>query len=335
MWVNETGYVKQAVIGKGGTSIVWRVVLQSDMKTDSPKLWALKRVLLKGEKDPLQSAAVKEVQTLSMLNKAKCPSAVLLREYEVDTARGVLSMVMEMGETDMARALKMREDKPLDLTFVRYYWRQMLEAVKAVHEHKVIHSDLKPANFLIVRSQLKLIDFGISKIMVDDTTKATWELPIGTLNYMSPEAVTMNYGNKAEGHIVLNRAADVWSLGCILYQMVYGRPPFDKYKTTIEKMRVIADPASISTIEYFQLKERMPHTSEDARMSQEDFERFRYTGRFDHDGVFWVPLGGAVDCMEKCLQHDYADRADIDSLLAHPFLNPDAYVNERHRFRLP
>lgn len=66
----------------------------------------------------------------------------------------------------------------------------MLKAVHSIHEQRIIHGDLKPANFLFVRGTLKLIDFGIAKaIQNDNTTHIYRESQIGTLNYMSPEAI--------------------------------------------------------------------------------------------------------------------------------------------------
>lgn len=59
----------------------------------------------------------------------------------------------------------------------------------------VIHSDLKPANFLLVRGRLKLIDFGIASNMNADMTSVVKNCPIGTLNYISPEAVMDIGGN--------------------------------------------------------------------------------------------------------------------------------------------
>lgn len=49
-------------------------------------------------------------------------------------------------------------------------WQQILLAVKTIHEERIVHSDLKPANFLLVRGSLKLIDFGIAKAIMSDTT---------------------------------------------------------------------------------------------------------------------------------------------------------------------
>ncbi len=65
----------------------------------------------------------------------------------------------------------------------------MLEAVHAVHQENVVHSDLKPANFVLVKGRLKIIDFGIAKAVANDTVNIQRDQQIGTANYMSPEAI--------------------------------------------------------------------------------------------------------------------------------------------------
>lgn len=65
----------------------------------------------------------------------------------------------------------------------------MLEAVYTIHEEKIVHGDLKPANFVFVNGTLKLIDFGIAKAIQNDTTNIVRDSQIGTLNYISPEAL--------------------------------------------------------------------------------------------------------------------------------------------------
>jgi serine/threonine-protein kinase TTK/MPS1 len=77
---------------------------------------------------------------------------------------------MECGEIDFAHILAKYQGQALGVNFMRVYWEQMLLAVEAVHTENIVHSDLKPANFLLVQGQLKLIDFGIAKRMGDDTT---------------------------------------------------------------------------------------------------------------------------------------------------------------------
>ena len=112
------------------------------------------------------------------------------------------------------------------MNFVRLTWQQMLTAVHCIHEERIIHGDLKPANFLFVKGALKLIDFGIAKaIQSDDTTNIYRESQVGTLNYMSPESI-VDSGTGEEMRMKCGKASDIWSLGCILYQMLYGKPPF-------------------------------------------------------------------------------------------------------------
>lgn len=65
----------------------------------------------------------------------------------------------------------------------------MLEAVQVIHDENVVHTDLKPANFVMVKGRLKLIDFGISKAIANDTTNIGRDQQIGTANYMPPEAL--------------------------------------------------------------------------------------------------------------------------------------------------
>lgn len=64
---------------------------------------------------------------------------------------------------------------------------------------------------------------------------------VGTVNYMSPEAITDMGGCGGEGLFKQGRASDVWSLGCILYQMAYGHTPFAHYRTIWQKLQAIPD----------------------------------------------------------------------------------------------
>jgi serine/threonine protein kinase len=91
--------------------------------------------------------------------------------------------VMEYGEIDLAHLLK-KEQGNISRNFIRMYWEQMLQAVHAIHEENIIHTDLKPANFLLVEGALKLIDFGIAKAIPNDTTNIQREHQTGTVNYM-------------------------------------------------------------------------------------------------------------------------------------------------------
>src|SRR6476469_4055744 len=128
---------------------------------------------------------------------------------------------MECGEIDLKTILERyidSEHPKFDARFTQFYWKEMLSCVAAIHKHGVVHSDLKPANFLLVNGTLKLIDFGIANAIQDDTVNVHRENQIGTPNYMSPESLICQVGAGPGGakEIKLGKPSDVWSLGCIL-----------------------------------------------------------------------------------------------------------------------
>ena len=101
----------------------------------------------------------------------------------------IIYMVLEYGETDLAKLLAKQERarqqngaSDLDENFIRLYWQQMLQAVATIHDERIVHSDLKPANFLMVEGTLKLIDFGIAKAIQSDTTSIARESQVVALN---------------------------------------------------------------------------------------------------------------------------------------------------------
>ncbi|KAG8721816.1 Dual-specificity kinase, spindle pole body (SPB) duplication and spindle checkpoint function [Ceratobasidium sp. 394] len=113
---------------------------------------------------------------------------------------------------------------------------QMLETAQTIHEEKIVHSELKPANFVLVKGSLKFIDFRVAKAIANDTTNIQQEHQVGTLNDMSPES--MEETQTANGRrLKLGRASDVWSLGCILYQMIYDRPRFHAIPGLVGNLR--------------------------------------------------------------------------------------------------
>ncbi|KAF8895397.1 kinase-like domain-containing protein [Infundibulicybe gibba] len=221
------------MIGKGGSSRVYRVL------NNSNELYAIKRVALDKIDSDTMSSYMNEIALLKRLEGNS--RIIRLIDSEVKAgpggSKGHLLLVMECGEVDLARLLSDQQKEPVNMTWVAYYWQQMLQAVHVIHEEKIVHSDLKPANFVLVRGQLKLIDFGIANAIANDTTNIQRDHQVGTVNYMSPEAIEAPDGMR---RLKVGRPSDVWSLGCILYQMVYGHPPF-QHLSTFHKMRAIPD----------------------------------------------------------------------------------------------
>lgn len=99
-----------------------------------------------------------------------------------------LLVVLEKGMTDLAKIIK--QNKQLPFYRIKYFWMEMLHAVKQIHDNGIVHCDLKPSNFVMDhQGSLKLIDFGISRTVQSDMTSVIKNVCEGSLNYMSPEAL--------------------------------------------------------------------------------------------------------------------------------------------------
>ncbi|KAG9315652.1 kinase-like domain-containing protein [Chiua virens] len=231
--VNRKVYARLDLLGKGGSSRVYRVMNAAN------EIYAIKRVSLDKADAETISGYMNEIGLLKRLEGNN--RIIHLFDSEVKAGpgggKGHLMLVMECGEIDLAKLLQEQQREPLNMVWISYYWQQMLQAVHVIHEEKIVHSDLKPANFVLVRGQLKLIDFGIANAIANDTTNIQRDHQIGTVNYMSPEAIELPEGMR---RLKVGRPSDVWSLGCILYQMVYGQPPF-QHLSVYQKMKAIPD----------------------------------------------------------------------------------------------
>jgi serine/threonine-protein kinase TTK/MPS1 len=248
--VNGKVFTKISQLGQGGSSLVYCVM------AENYKTFALKRVKLENCDETAVRGYKGEIDLLKKLTEVE--RVVRLFDWELNDDKQELVLLMEKGDTDLNRLLTLRlkgDNARFDPVFTRYHWREMLDCVQAVHDMDIVHSDLKPANFLMVQGRLKLIDFGIANaIDTDNTVNVHRDTHVGTPNYMSPESITDtnaqqpgeqskdNAGRPVGKDMRIGKASDVWSLGCILYQMTYGQPPFAHLGGQFARIMAITDP---------------------------------------------------------------------------------------------
>lgn len=125
-------------------------------------------------------------------------------------------IVMEMVEGETLADLLKREG-PLSPDRAARISGTIARALEAAHEKGLIHRDVKPGNVMLTRDgDVKVMDFGIARAATDDTLTQTG-MVLGTASYLSPE--------QSRGEPVDHRS-DIYSLGCVMYEMLTGRPPF-------------------------------------------------------------------------------------------------------------
>ncbi|PAA71103.1 hypothetical protein BOX15_Mlig015005g1, partial [Macrostomum lignano] len=199
-------------IGRGGFGTV------SLVASTKGEFFALKDTRLEGEGSIEEQKELKYLQLLKDSGKV-----VKLFAHEIRNNR--LLLLIEYGDCDFAKFLSANPGLPL--SGVAFYWEQMLLCVQAMHSVGCVHMDLKPANFVLCRGLPKLIDLGAAHVLDQSVTSDMLKNEVhATLGFMAPETIVWSPDEKP----IFSRKSDVWSLGCILYLMLWGSTPFAHLK---------------------------------------------------------------------------------------------------------
>jgi hypothetical protein len=196
-------------IGRGGMAIVY---LAHDLRHDRP-------VALKVLRPELAAALGSERFLREIRLTARLDHPHILPVLDSGEDRGVLWYTMPYVRGETLRDLLQREPQlPLDLALDLTH--QIAGALDHAHRDGVVHRDLKPENILLSESQARVADFGVARALDAAGGERITEtgLVLGTPAYMSPE--------QAVGESTIDGRSDQYSLGCVLYEMLAGEPPF-------------------------------------------------------------------------------------------------------------
>ena len=203
-------FKKERILGKGSFGSVYLVRRRQDNK-----IYALKTVILEKLNKKEQENSVNEVRILASVNH---PNVIGYKEAFWDDEKSALNIVMEYADDGDLHS-KIEKMKKAGGYFkepiIWSYAIQMIEGLKALHDKKIMHRDLKSANIFLVKDkhQCKLGDMNVSKVIKEKVLHTQ----TGTPYYASPEV-----WNDAP----YSYKSDLWSIGCVIYELCNLHPPF-------------------------------------------------------------------------------------------------------------
>jgi Protein kinase domain len=204
------GHRIEGILGRGGMGVVYRVV---DLRLNRPAALKLITPALSADED-FRRRFQRESQLAASVRQQN-----VVTIYQAGEADGLLYVTMELVQGTDLRGLISQRGR-IDMATSAAIVAQIGEALDAAHARGLVHRDVKPANVLIADAQplhVYLTDFGLTKRTSSQSGITKTGLFVGTIDYAAPEQI--------KGWPVDARA-DVYALGCVLFEMIAGRPPF-------------------------------------------------------------------------------------------------------------
>ncbi|MDZ4388111.1 MAG: protein kinase [Gemmatimonadales bacterium] len=201
-------YRIEGVLGEGGMATVY---LAEDLKHK-------RQVAIKVMRPELAATLGAGRFTREVEIAAKLSHPNILPVYDSGELGGILYYVMPVVEGESLPA-RLKREKQLPVAEALRLAREVAEALAYAHKRGFVHRDIKPANILLSDGHALVADFGIARAMEQGGEALTQTgLAIGTPHYMSPE--------QASGALDIDGRTDIYALGCVLYEMLTGEPPF-------------------------------------------------------------------------------------------------------------
>jgi serine/threonine-protein kinase len=202
-------YRVQRELGRGGMATVY---LAHDLKHD-------RSVALKVLKPELAAVLGPERFLREIRLTARLDHPHILSLLDSGEAEGLLYYVMPYVQGESLRD-RLKRERQLPLEDALQITREVADALSYAHSHGIVHRDIKPENILLAGEHARVADFGIARAVTAAGGETLTEtgVALGTPVYMSPE--------QAAGDRALDGRSDIYSLGCVTYEMLAGQPPY-------------------------------------------------------------------------------------------------------------
>ena len=283
-------YTFQKLIGKGSFGEVYLA-----KKQNSDKLYAIKMIDKKLADTKMRRYFEYEIKILKMLNH---PNIVKLEKLKISLHNYYIIMeYVNGGElSNYLKRYKLKYGKAFPEEIVQYLMKQIVDALVYIHDKNIIHRDLKLENIMVsfdsekdkedlnmMKAKIKIIDFGFAIILLSDDYLTN--TAVGTMLYMDPTILEEFYKQaKVDKKRGYGKEADIWSLGCICYELFRGKFPFE------------------------------------ASNIQELYGKINFDGKYK---IPKTASREIISFLEKMLQYDGKKRLSASELMNEPFLTKD------------
>ncbi|CAK67545.1 unnamed protein product (macronuclear) [Paramecium tetraurelia] len=283
--------------GKGAYGIVWKAV---DKQTKQQV--ALKKVFDAFQNQTDAQRTFREVCFLQQLTDHE-NIVKLLKVIKAENQKD-LYMVFEYMETDLHKVIRAGLLSPLHMQYIIY---QLLKCLKFIHSGELIHRDLKPSNLLIDSDcKVKVADFGLARSIAQSENEN--ETPVmteyvATRWYRAPEILLGSHG--------YSKSVDMWSVGCILGEMLLGKAIFSGSSTLnqIEKIIELIGRPKIEDLETI-----------NAPLALQVLDGIQMQKRKSYAGFFPNASPDFIDFIRQCLNWNPQKRMTIDEALKHQLM---------------
>ncbi|GMF02866.1 unnamed protein product [Ambrosiozyma monospora] len=289
-------YEIKDIVGEGAYGIVCSAIYKpSQQKVAIKKIQPFERTMF-------CLRTLRELKLLKHFNHENIIGILDIQiPYDFDSFNEVY-LIQELMETDLHRVIRTQK---LSDNHCQYFIYQTLRALKALHSANVLHRDLKPSNLLLNSNcDLKICDFGLARSIAsqDDNFGFMTEY-VATRWYRAPE-IMLTFQE-------YTTAIDVWSVGCILAEMLSGRPLFPGTDYHNQLWLIIDISGTPLSEDYDSIK---------SRRAKEYIRTLPFRQKRPFSELFPNANPDAIDLLEKLLAFNPKRRLTVEQALEHPYL---------------